>query len=392
MFYIGIDVSKDKHDCFCCNDDLQTVFQFQFSNDSIGFNQLLEAIKSLDSPFDNIKIALEATGHYSYNITSFILDNNLPLAIINPLHSNLFRKSISLRKTKTDKVDACVLARMLIAYPDLKFSTSLDDNDIILSELKSLTRFRLALVKDLSKLKTSVSRIINIVFPEIEKVFSSTNSLYELLYNFPSAQEIANAHLTKLTNVLIKASRGHFSKEKAIQIKELAKNTIGNSSYALTFELKHTIKLINEYNSSIDKIDKEINTIMDKIALPITSIPGIGITLASIIIAEIGNFDNFDSPDKILAFAGMSPTIYQSGKYVANSAKMEKRGSKALRYALYNAARLTSVYCPVFREHLARKRSQGKHFSVAISHVVKKLVRVIYHLQTKNEFFKNIIN
>lgn len=392
MFYIGIDVSKDKHDCFCCNDDLQPVFQFQFSNDSIGFNQLLEAIKSLDTPFDNIKIALEATGHYSYNITSFILDNNLPLAIINPLHSNLFRKSISLRKTKTDKVDACVLARMLIAYPDLKFSTSLDDNDIILSELKSLTRFRLALVKNLSKLKTSVSRIINIVFPEIEKVFSSTNSLYELLYNFPSAQEIANAHLTKLTNVLIKASRGHFSKEKAIQIKELAKNTIGNSSYALTFELKHTIKLINEYNSSIDKIDKEINTIMDKIASPITSIPGIGITLASIIIAEIGNFDNFDSPDKILAFAGMSPTIYQSGKYVANSAKMEKRGSKALRYALYNAARLTSVYCPVFREHLARKRSQGKHFSVAISHVVKKLVRVIYHLQTKNEFFKNIIN
>lgn len=392
MFYIGIDVSKDKHDCFCCNDDLQTVFQFQFSNDSIGFNQLLEAIKSLDTPFDNIKIALEATGHYSYNITSFILDNNLPLAIINPLHSNLFRKSISLRKTKTDKVGACVLARMLIAYPDLKFSTSLDDNDIILSELKSLTRFRLALVKNLSKLKTSVSRIINIVFPEIEKVFSSTNSLYELLYNFPSAKEVANAHLTKLTNVLIKASRGHFSKEKAIQIKELAKNTIGNSSYALTFELKHTIKLINEYNSSIDKIDKEINTIMDKIASPITSIPGIGITLASIIIAEIGNFDNFDSPDKILAFAGMSPTIYQSGKYVANSAKMEKRGSKALRYALYNTARLTSVYCPVFREHLARKRSQGKHFSVAISHVVKKLVRVIYHLQTKNEFLKNIIN
>ena len=246
---------------------------------------------------------------------------------------------------------------MLVAYPDLKFSTSLDDNDIILSELKSLTRFRLSLVKDLSKLKTSLSRIINIVFPEIEKVFSSTNSLYELLYNFPSAKEIANAHLTKLTNVLIKASRGHFSKEKAIQIKELAKNTVGNSSCASTFELKHTINLINEYNYSIDKIDKEINTIMDKIASPITSIPGIGITLASIIIAEIGNFDNFDSPDKILAFAGMSPTIYQSGKYVASSAKMEKRGSKALRYALYNAARLTSIYCPVFREHLARKRS-----------------------------------
>ena len=357
MFYIGIDVSKDKHDCFCCNDDLQPVFQFQFSNDSIGFNLLFEAIKSLDSSFDNIKIALEATGHYSYNITSFILDNDLPLAIINPLHSNLFRKSISLRKTKTDKVDANVLARMLVAYPDLKFSTSLDDNDIILSELKSLTRFRLSLVKDLSKLKTSVSRIINIIFPEIEKAFSSTNSLYELLYNFPSAQEIANAHLTKLTNVLIKASRGHFSKEKAIQIKELAKNTVGNSSCASTFELKHTINLINEYNYSIDKIDKEINTIMDKIASPITSIPGIGITLASIIIAEIGNFDNFDSPDKILAFAGMSPTIYQSGKYVASSAKMEKRGSKALRYALYNAARLTSIYCPVFKEHLARKRS-----------------------------------
>ena len=392
MFYIGIDVSKDKHDCFCCNDDLQPVFQFQFSNDSIGFNLLFKAIKSLDSSFDNIKIALEATGHYSYNITSFILDNDLPLAIINPLHSNLFRKSISLRKTKTDKVDACVLARMLIAYPDLKFSTSLDDNDIILSELKSLTRFRLSLVKDLSKLKTSLSRIINIVFPEIEKVFSSTNSLYELLYNFPSAKEIANAHLTKLTNVLIKASKGHFSKEKAVQIKKLAQNTVGNSSYALTLELKHTIKLINEYNSSIDKINKEITTIMDKIASPITSIPGIGITLASIIIAEISNFDNFDSPDKILAFAGMSPTIYQSGKYVASSAKMEKRGSKALRYALYNAARLTSIYCPVFKEHLARKRSQGKHFNVAISHVVKKLVRVIYHLQTKNELFKNIIN
>lgn len=117
------------------------------------------------------------------------------------------------------------------------------------------------------------------------------------------------------------------------------------------------------------------------------SIPGMGQRMAAVIVAEIGDFSRFSSPDKLMAYAGISPSTYQSGQYTSNNAKMEKRGSRYLRYALLNATKYVCIWDPTFRAYLAKKRAEGKHYNVAISHAAKKLLRLIYHLEMTGETY-----
>lgn len=390
MIFVGIDVAKDKHDCFICNSDGEVLFNaFTIQNTIEGFNSLYQRIESVSKDFNKVKVGLEATGHYSYNILGYLLDKGLTTFVINPLHTNLFRKSLSLRKTKTDKIDAHTIAMMLMSNVDLKsYSNTLYHNE----ELKSLTRYRFYKVTERAKLKTTVSRLVNILFPELEKLVPSLHikSVYTLLSEFPSAHHIAEAHLTKLTNLLHTASRGRYDKDTAIGFREAAKNSIGSAMPAKSLELKHTIKLIQELTAEIEEIEAEIKHIMDNINTPILSIPGISYTMGAMIVAEIGDFSNFSSPDKILAYSGMSPSTYQSGQITNSYSHMEKRGSRYLRYALYNAAKYVCHWDETFKNYLAKKRTEGKHYNVAISHAVKKLVRVIYHLQKTGQSYQAV--
>lgn len=381
MVCVGIDVAKDKHDCFILNSEGTVLCDvFTIPNNMEGFQKLLQKIKGCTSDSDRIKVGLEATGHYSYNILGFLLDNDLAVFVINPLHTNLYRKSLSLRKTKTDRVDARTIATMLLSEVDLKSYSDIAYHN---EELKSLTRYRFDKVKERAQLKQSVSRLVTILFPELEKLVPSLHitSVYALLAAYPSAKQIAKAKLPKLTELLAKASKGHYDEAKAIQIQNAAKCSIGSDIPAKSLELKHTIKLIQELTEEIDEIEDAIQEIMDKIDSPILSIPGMGVHSAAMILAEIGDFSNFSSPDKILAYAGCSPSTYQSGKLANCYAHMEKRGSRYLRYALYNATKYVCHWNPVFSDYLAKKRAEGKHYNVAISHATKKLVRLIYALQ-----------
>ena len=385
MIYVGIDVAKDKHDCFITNSDGEVLFAaFTISNNLDGFNELYQKIASVMDDVTKVKVGLEATGHYSYNLLGYLLNKGLPTYVINPLHTNLYRKSLSLRQTKTDKVDARTIASMLMSDVNLK---SYSDTSYHNEELKSLTRYRFDKVRERAKLKTSVSRLVCILFPELEKLVPTLHmaSVYALLSEFPGAKHLASAHLTRLTNLLSKASKGRYGKENAIVFKEAAKTSIGSNMLAKSLELKHTIKLIQELDSEIDEIENEIKSIMDEINSPILSIPGINYRMGAMIIAEIGDFNRFDSPDKILAYAGFSPSTYQSGQLDGAYSHMEKRGSRYLRYALYISAKYVCHWDPTFSAYLAKKRAEGKHYNVAISHAVKKLVRVIYHLEKSNQ-------
>ena len=388
MIVVGIDVAKDKHDCFVMNSEGEVLFNpFVIQNNRNGFDNLYEKICSVADDFTKVKVGLEATGHYSYNILGYLLDKGLPTYVINPLHTNLYRKSLSLRKTKTDKVDAHTIAAMLLSDVNLKsYSNTLYHNE----ELKSLTRYRFDKVKERAKLKTSVARLVNILFPELEKLVSTLHmaSVYELLSQYPSAKQIASVHLTKLTNLLSTASKGRYGKERAEDIRIAAKNSIGSDMPAKSLELKHTIKLIRELDAEIEEIEFHIEIIMDEINSPILTIPGISYRMGAMIIAEIGDFDNFNSPNKILAYAGLSPSTYQSGQLTSSCSHMEKRGSRYLRYALFNATKFVCNWDNTFAEYLAKKRSEGKHYNVAISHACKKLVRVIYHLETTGESYR----
>ena len=388
MIYVGIDVAKDKHDCFITNSDGEILFQvFTIQNNRDGFDDLFSKIQSTSSDVSNIKVGLEATGHYSYNLLGYLIDKGLPTFVINPLHTNLYRKSLSLRKTKTDKVDARTIAMMLMSDVNLK---SYSDTSYHNEELKSLTRYRFDKVQERAQLKQSVSRLVTILFPELEKLVPSLHmtSVYALLSELPSAGKIASCHLTHLTKLLESASKGRYRWDKAGEIRDAAKVSIGSEMPAKSLELKHTLRLIGELNSEISEIESEIKRIMDQISSPILTIPGIGYRMGAMILAEIGDFSRFDSPDKILAYAGASPSTYQSGQFESSYSHMEKRGSRYLRFALINAAKYVCHWDETFGAYLQKKISEGKHYNVAVTHATKKLVRLIYAMEKSGKPYR----
>lgn len=385
MISVGIDVSKDKHDCFILNSEGEVLAEvFTIPNNMEGFTTLLGRIQDCTIPQDKIRVGLEATGHYSYNLLGFLLDNGLPTYVLNPLRTNLYRKSLSLRKTKTDRVDARTIAAMLLSDAGLKPYTDIAYHN---EELKSLTRYRFDKVKERAKLKSSISRLVCILFPELEKLVPTLHmvSVYALLEEFPGAKQIAETHLTRLKTLLESASRGRYRRDMAVVIRDAARTSIGSKMPAKSLELQHTIRLIRELDAEIKDIETTIQDIMDGLHSPITTIPGIGCRMGAMILAEVGDFSRFASPDKLLAYAGMSPSTNQSGKMDNCYAHMEKRGSRYLRYALYNATKYVCLWDPTFAAYLAKKRAEGKHYNVAISHAAKKLVRLIFALERSRQ-------
>lgn len=387
MIYVGIDVSKDKHDCCIVNSDgkiLADVFTIQ--NNMDGFKLLFQRLKSVAPDLNKVKVGLEATGHYSYNILSFLLDKDLATYVLNPLHVNLFRKSTSLRQTKTDRVDARTITTMMMSGVVLTSYTAMSYRN---EDLKSLSRYRFDKVQERARLKQSVSRLVCILFPELEQLFPSLHiaSVSALLSELPGARQIASCHLAHLNKLLLTASRGRYGHDKAIEIRDAARKSIGSAMSAKSLELQHTLRLIRELDAEIDEIENCIKQIMDRLAPPIMTIPGISYRMGAMILSEIGDFSRFSSPDKVLAYAGLSPSTYQSGKLENVHAHMEKRGSRYLRYALYNAAKYVCYWDSSFSDYLAKKRREGKHYNVAISHAIKKLVRLIFALQRSGQVY-----
>jgi len=387
MIFVGIDIASDKHDCCILSTDGGVLSTFTFPNNRRGFDFFFATVVEHcnEHCLSDVKVGLESTGHYGTNLTNFLLAKHLSVKIYNPLQVNMLRKAQSLRKTKTDKSDARFLAQLLFSDDSKPYSQPL----YYISELKTLTRTRFRLVEMRSRLKVSVHRLVAVLFPELPSAVWSVNqkSSYALLLEFPTAKSIAEAHLTKLTNVLLSNSHGRYGRDKAVKIRELAMQSIGLDSRAMGFELKQTIRLIQNLQAEIDEIEAEIKTVMLEIDSPVLTIPGVGFNLGAIILAEIGNIDNFDTPAKLLKFAGMEPSVYESGKYKATDTPMVKRGSKYLRWALMQAARLVAYRDATFGAYMVKKRSEGKHFFVAKSHVAKKLVRVIFHLLKSGESF-----
>ena len=286
---------------------------FTIPNNAEGFDTLLQAIRRCSGTDDKIKVGIEATGHYSCNILGFLLDKGLPTYVINPLHTNIYRKSLSLRKTKTDHVDARTIAAMLMFDVDLKSYT---DTACHNEELKSLTRYRFNKVRDRAKLKQSVSRLVMILFPELEKLVPSLHmaSVYALLSEFSGAKQLTGAHLTHLKTVLSDASRGRYGRDMTTKLRDAARNSIGSVMPAKSLELEHTIRLIRELDAEIKDVEAAIRTMMEEIQFPITTIPGIGLQMMGMILAGIGDLSRFDLQDKNLAYTSISPSIFQSGQ------------------------------------------------------------------------------
>lgn len=398
MLYVGIDVAKYKHDIAVIDHD-GTIFvrHLQIKNTREGFTQLQTTLVNLQkSTGENIQIALEDTGHYCFNILHFLRTQGYPTFSYNPLLIKEFAKHHSLRKTKTDKKDAMTISRKLREDIDKQ----LFEAQTIMIELKYATRHASRIKENCTRQKVSYTRLLDILFPELAPFLGSPTAkhdsyVYALLKEFPSAPKIATAHLTKLTNLISTHSRGRFGKDHAVALKLLASESIGTISPALEFELLQTINAINYFTDMRKAADKEVEKIMKEVDSPILSIPGIGFYLGSVILAEIRDIQNFKSPNQLLAYAGAEPSVSTSGTKQIETGHMVKRGSSQLRWALHEAARLMAIWSPSMRQYLDKKLSEGKHFNVALSHVVRKLVRIIFHILKTGEPFeedKMIVN
>ncbi|SNV45244.1 transposase [Streptococcus acidominimus] len=381
MLYVGIDIAKNKHDLACIDETGETIIiNYRFANSYQGFHQLKLKLKQLSPITQDVQIALESTGHYSYNIIAFLRELGYTVFAYNPLIIKEFAKSHSLRKTKTDRKDALLIARKLRS----DITPEYYQTDKLMDELKELTRYQNRLIQSRSKCKNLYIRLLDIIFPELHEIVSNLHNqfIYDLLTNYPSPQKLARAH----SSSLLKIKR--LTADKAHQIQEAAKQTIANASPALSLELVQLIETIKHYDKQINQLQEEMNRLMTELESPITSIPGTGIgnRLGAIILAEIKTIHNFKNPNQLQAFAGLDPAIYQSGQ-MDNTGHMVKRGSSYLRYALIQAAKLISIYSPHFKAYLRLKISQGKHYNVAVTHVAKKLTRIIYHLLKTNQTF-----
>ena len=378
MYFVGIDISKFKHDCAII-DELGDVItsSWSFNNDCEGFLQFRELLNALDG---EKKIGFESTGHYGQNLKLFLESNGFSFMEINPLLISRFVRSKSLRNTKTDTLDAEYIAQYLMTVEYKPYPPSFYHMD----KLKSLTRFRDSLVRQRSRQLVDLTNILDKVFPEFKPFFGghfSATALY-ILANYQSPEKISNMN-AKSYEILRKKSRGRFTMAKFVQLKVLAKNTVGRSDDFLLQQLDMILDIHAQLDSKISEVEGQIQECIMGINPPILTIPGVGYLSAAVILSEYGDFSKFENPSKMLSFAGLEPGYFQSGQS-EHTGHMVKHGSSHLRYALLNACLPLITNEPVFAEYYAKKRAEGKPYRVALTHVAKKLLRVIYTLQTKN--------
>lgn len=381
MIYLGIDIAKKLHVAAAISTDGEIIFEpFEFSNDSDGFSKLLSTIQAFQK--DDLIIGLESTAHYGNNLVVFLFNRGFNIAVINPIQTSAMRKN-NIRKTKTDKVDALLVAKTLI----LSNFRLVSNQDIELLKLKDLCRFRQKLIKARTTVKIQLTTYVDQIFPELQYFFKSGlhhKACYALLKEASLPEDIASMHLTHLASLLNKASHGHFKKNKAQELRVLAQKSVGTGNKTISIQITQSISQVELYDRQLEEIHAEIEKTMMSLNSVIMSIPGIGYLNGAMILGETGNIARFSDPSKLLAFAGLDPSVYQSGNFRADKTRMSKRGSRILRYALINAAHNVVLNNKTFKTYYDLKMSQGRSHYNALGHCAGKLVRVIYKMLTCN--------
>ena len=384
MIYVGIDIAKLNHFASALSSDGEVLIEpFKFTNDSDGFFMLLSKLSSFDK--NSIVIGLESTAHYGNNLLMFLVPKGYKVCLINPIQTAVLRKN-NIRKTKTDKVDTYIIAKALMMN-DFRYVTL---QDIGLIQLKNLGRFRLKTVKQRTRLKIQLTSYVDQVFPELQYFFKSGihhKGCYALLKEAPSPEAIASMHLTHLTHLLKTNSRGHFKKETALELRVLAQKSVGNGDKSLSIQIAQSIEQIELLDSQLKRTEQEISDIITSLDSVIMTIPGIGAVNGGMILGEIGDIKRFSSPSKLLAFAGLDPSVYQSGNFQAKRTRMSKRGSRAFRYALMNAAHNVVKNNATFKAYYDKKRDEGRSHYNALGHCAGKLVRIIHKMLTDDITF-----
>lgn len=380
MIYVGIDIAKLNHFAAAVSSDSEILIEpFKFTNDYDGFYLLLSNLAPLNQ--NSIIIGLESTAHYGDNLVRFLISKGFKVCVLNPIQTSSMCKN-NVHKTKTDKVDTFVIAKPLMMQDSLRFMT-LKDMDYI--ELKELGRFRQKLVKQRTRLKIQLTSYVDQVFPELQYFFKSglhQHSVYALLKEAPTPTAIASMYMTHLAHLLEVASHCHFGKERARELRVLTQKSVGINDSSLSIQITHTIEQIELLDSQLFHTELEMANLVTCLHSVIMTIPGIGFINGGMILCEIGDIHRFSEPKKLLAFAGLDPSVHQSGNFQAQRTKMSKRGSRVLRYALINATHNVVKNNATFKTYYDSKRVEGRTQYNALGHCTGKLVRVIWKMLT----------
>lgn len=378
MYIIGIDIAKRSHQAVIIDSEgNQKSKNFRFSNSLEGFNLLLSKIEDVDSDYSKFEIGMEATGHYWINLYTRLLDKGFQIHVINPLQSDALR-NLYLRKTKTDSVDSKLIANVIRfgKYTE----TSLKDDKLLM--VRELSRQRFYLVDMNADLKRKTVVIMDKIFPEFQNIFSDMfgKTSIALLKKCPSTKEVLEISLDELSSIIRKASRGKFSEVKAIEIRCAAQNSFNAlvDPSSLSFLVKQMVEQIELLEKQIEEQEKEISRIFSKLNSKITQIPGIGPVLGAVILSEIGDINRFSSSKKLVAFAGIDPSIKQSGNFLSSENHMSKRGSPYLRRALWIASFVNLNHNKEMIHIYRRKISNGKGHYKTMGFLCHKLLNVVY--------------
>lgn len=385
MFYIGIDIAKRNHEAIIIDDDGSIIEKsFSFKNNNDGYEKLIDTIKNISYYKNQFIFGMESTSHYWLPLYSKLTKDGYTVHVINPIQSDALR-GLYIRKTKTDSKDSLIIADLIRFGRYSKTDAPKDKQHA----LRELSRNRSYIVGTIGDMKRKVIAMIDQIFPKYETLFSDIFliSSTELLIAYPTPELMCKARTDTLTKLLFKHSCGHFGKAKALEIKEKAKNTFGVADSCGVYSdlISSYLLQIKNLQSQVNMIEKKIKSMMDEMDSQILSITGIGYILGATIISEIGDITRFKSADKLAAFAGMDPSVKQSGDYTSAKNRISKRGSPYLRRAIWLATFSAINNDPMFREYFDKKRSEGKSFMKAMGHSSKKFISVLYAVLRDNE-------
>ncbi len=386
MFFVGIDIGKNNHVASMMDESGKVVFKaFSFPNTSDGGHALFSKLASYSPSPDDFETGMEATGHYWLSVYSFLFEKKFLLHVINPIQTDGWRRGTEIRKRKNDIIDSVLIAD-LIRYGQFVETRPADED---LFSLRSLTHFRTYLVESISDLKRKVVCVLDQVFPGYQSIFSGIfgKTSKEPLLQFSSPIDFESVSSQTLAELLAKLSRRQVGPAKAAQLKAAASCPFGVTfaKSSFTFQLKALIEQIAFIEKQVKETETEIAGIMEKLESPITTITGIGNITGAAIISEIGDISKFDSPRKLVAFAGLDATVTQSGEFEAAHNVMSKRGSPYLRKAIFQAALVAAFKDPVLSAYYQKKRAEGKHHLTCIGAVARKMCNIIYAVVKNNQ-------
>lgn len=389
MFYIGVDIAKRSHEiCFMDdNGDMLDGNSFKIPNTFSGLDKLQKMLDKYGLNPENSIVGMEATGHYWLVLYSWFIDNGFEVKVINPIVTDGYRNML-IRKVKNDSVDSAIVADVLRFG---RYHETPVASEEMLS-LKQLCRFRSSQIQTIGDLKRKVIALVDQVFPEYEGLFADMfgNTSIEILREYTTPEELASVSTRKLSNMLGSLSHGRFGKEKALELKTIASGSIGIkfATDAFAFQIRQILEQIEFVQEQLQEIEAEIDSYMDSLDSPITTIPGIGPVYGASILAEIGDIHRFPSGKQLVSYAGLDASVHDSGEFKGSESHISKRGSAFLRRAIWGAAFIASHSDPELSAYYQRLRARGKHHSVAVGAVARKLCYIIFAVLSENRPFE----